>query len=91
MSDKLLHGTASYRDYSKLRYILVKTGARKLERQDFGCRTWVENFLYASCRSKVKDKIYTYWYLVLMFDLSSGFIYKKKIRDWESVNNIWFA
>lgn len=31
MSDKLLHGTASYRDYSKLRYILGKTGARKLK------------------------------------------------------------
>lgn len=26
MSDKLLHGTASYRDYSKLRYIWVILG-----------------------------------------------------------------
>lgn len=52
MSDKLLHGTASYRDYSKLRYILGKTGARKLERPDFGIRALVQNFLYASCRNK---------------------------------------
>lgn len=29
MSDKMLQGTASYRDYSKLRYILGKTGARE--------------------------------------------------------------
>lgn len=41
MSDKLLHGAASYRDYSILRYILGKTGARKQERSDFGFRTGV--------------------------------------------------
>lgn len=60
MSDKMLQGTASYRDYSKLRYIQGKTGAKKLERQDFGIRALVQKILYASCRNKFQDKSYTY-------------------------------